>query len=186
MKMNKLMECSDYELVKSCLNGNHDSFEELVTRYKRMVYSVVYKYINDREEAQDVSQEVFIKIYKSLATYNPQYKFSTWAVKVTTNMCLDILRKKKLNSVPIEEIEAVSREEDTPEKEYISRERALELRNAISKLPEKYRAPIILFHQKGASYKEMCDALKEPMSVIKNRLYRARVMLRENLAATEA
>ena len=175
------MEVSDYELIQKCLAGEQQYFEELVTRYKKLVYSVVYNMVSDKEEVNDISQEVFIRIYKALNRYNPEFKFSTWAVRITTNLCLDILRKKKLDSVPIEEIGEVSTGSDTPETRYISKERSEKIRRAIAGLPEKYRVPVILFHQNGLSYEEMTRVLNEPMTIIKNRLYRARLMLREAL-----
>ena len=137
--------------------------------------------IPDKQEVNDVSQEVFIRIYKSLGRYNPEYKFSTWSVKIATNLCLDILRKKKVDSLPIEEIEGVSTTANTPEDRYIRKERSARIREAIESLPEKYRTPIVLFHQNGLSYEEMTEVLNEPMTIIKNRLYRARLMLREKL-----
>lgn len=175
------MEVSDYELIQKCLAGEQHYFEELVTRYKKLVYSVVYNMISDKEEVSDVSQEVFIRIYKALNRYNPEFKFSTWAVRITTNLCLDILRKKKLDSVPLDEIGDVSSGNDTPETKYISRERTERIRRAIDGLPEKYRVPVVLFHQNGLSYEEIMRVLNEPMTIIKNRLYRARLMLREAL-----
>jgi RNA polymerase sigma-70 factor (ECF subfamily) len=102
-------------------------------------------------------------------------------VKIATNLCLDVLRKKKVDSTPIEEIEGVPSNIDTPEDSYIKTERSRKIREAIAELPEKYRVPIVLFHQNGLSYEEMARILKEPMTIIKNRLYRARLMLREKL-----
>ena len=178
------MEMSDYDLIQKCLAGEQHYFEELVTRYKKLVYSVVYNMISDKEEVSDVSQEVFIRIYKALSRYNPEFKFSTWAVRITTNLCLDIHRKKKLDSVPIEEVGDVSSgNNDTPEAKYLNRERSERIRRAIEGLPEKYKVPVVLFHQNGLSYEEMTRVLNEPMTIIKNRLYRARLMLREALQA---
>lgn len=184
--MEVVMQVSDHELVKKCLEGCQDSFAELMARYKRLIYTVVYNLLKDRDEADDLSQEVFIRIYKSLGTYNPQYKFSTWSVRVATNLCLDFLRKRKVNSIPIEEIENISRDDESPEDKYVRKERSIEVKRAIAGLPEQYRTPIILFHQKGATYKEIADILNQPMSIIKNRLYRARLMLRENIAGSAA
>lgn len=184
-RVGEIMQLTDMELIEKCLGGDQDSYTELVSRYKKLVYSTVYYYIKDSEEINDVSQEVFLRIYKSLRSYNGQYKFSTWAVKITSNLCLDILRKKKLNSTPIEEIENASREEDTPERKYISKEKTIAIRRAILNLPEKYRTPIILYHQNGVSYKEIAEMLNQPMSIIKNRLFRARLALRESLAGLE-
>jgi RNA polymerase sigma factor (sigma-70 family) len=175
------LEMSDYEIIQKCLAGNQQYFEELVTRYKKLIYSVVYNMINDKEEVNDISQEVFIRIYKSMDRYNPEFKFSTWSVRIATNLCLDILRKKKVDTTPIEEIGDVSSDGDTPEARYISKERSQKIRRAIEGLPEKYRTLIILFHQNGLSYEEMTNVLDEPMTIIKNRLYRARLMLREAL-----
>jgi RNA polymerase sigma factor (sigma-70 family) len=175
------LELTDYELIQKCLAGQHEHFEVLVTRYKKLIFSVIYNMINDKEEVSDISQEVFIRIYKALDRYNPEYKFSTWAVRIATNLCLDIHRKKKVDSTPIEEIEDFSNGVDTPEASYLQKERAIRIRKAIQSLPEKYRTPIILFHQNGVSYEEMTRILGEPMTIIKNRLYRARLMLREAL-----
>ena len=174
-------QLTDYELIQKCLAGQNEYFEELVTRYKRLVFSVVYNMINDKEEVSDISQEVFLRIYKALDRYNPDYKFSTWVVRIATNLCLDIYRKKKVESMPIEEIEDFSDGMDTPESSYIQKERAERIRNAIQSLPEKYRTPIILFHQNGLSYEEITKVLGEPMTIVKNRLYRARLLLRKAL-----
>lgn len=175
------MELTDYELIQKCLSGRQEYFEVLVTRYKKLIFSVVYNMINDKEEVSDISQEVFIRIYKALDRYNPEYKFSTWAVRIATNLCLDIHRKKKVDSTPIEEIEDLSNGIDTPEASYLQKERSERIRKAIQALPEKYRIPIILFHQNGLSYEEMMKVTGESMTIIKNRLYRARLMLREAL-----
>jgi len=180
------VERTDYELIQNILEGCQDDFAELVGRYKKLIFSVVQHYFKDREEISDISQEVFIKIYKSLRSYNPEFKFSTWSVRVASNLCLDILRKKKVATIPIEEIEWFAGENDTPEKKLLEKQRSLEIRNAINNLPEKYRTPVILYHQNGASYKDMAEMLKQPMSLVKNRLYRARLLLRQNMINLES
>lgn len=176
------MDLTDYELVKKCLDGDQDAFSELVSRYKKLIYTVVYNMIHDNQEVNDISQEVFVRIYKSLDKYNPEYKFSTWSVKIATNLCLDILRKKKVDQVSIDEIGEMTSKNNTPEEEYINKEKKKLIWKAVSDLPEKYRVPIILFHQDGLSYEEITKVVNEPMTVIKNRLYRARLMLREKLS----
>lgn len=176
-----MVEISDYELIGECLNGNQNAFALLVTRYKKFIYSIVYKYFKNTEDVYDISQEVFLKVYKSLDKYNPQFKFSTWCGKIAVNMCLDMLRKKSVDFVPLEEIDVMAREYTTPEVVYLEKEQSLQISSAIEKLPEKYKSIFVLY-QKGISYKEMGEALNEPMSIIKNRLYRAKLMLKENLA----
>jgi RNA polymerase sigma factor (sigma-70 family) len=178
----RCLEVSDLELIEDCLNGNKDKFSELVNRYKKLIYSVVYNMINDKQEINDISQEVFVRIYKALDRYNPEYKFSTWSVKIATNYCLDVLRKKKAEFVPIDDMTDISSDADTPEATYIKKERKFLIHKALLELPDKYRIPIVLYHQNGLSYEEMSEVLNEPMSIIKNRLYRARLILREKLA----
>jgi RNA polymerase sigma factor (sigma-70 family) len=175
------LETTDLELIRKCLDGKHEAFEELVTKYKKLIYSVVYNMLTDKQEVNDISQEVFIRIYKSLDRYNPEFKFSTWSVKIATNLCLDILRKRKPETTPIDDAIGISDSDDTPEDRYLKKERTIRIRNAVAKLPEKYRIPIVLFHQNGLSYEEITKILNEPMTIIKNRIYRARLMLREEL-----
>ncbi|PYG85697.1 RNA polymerase sigma-70 factor (ECF subfamily) [Ruminiclostridium sufflavum DSM 19573] len=172
---------TDEELVSQCLKGDSSAFEEIVSRYKKLVYSVVYKMIPDREEVNDVSQEVFIRLYKSLDKYNPEYKMSTWIVKITSNLCLDTLRKKKQDTVALDDAIGVSSNTDTPEEALIKNQRSQLIKSAINELPDKYKILITLFHSNGLSYEEMTKVLNEPMSIIKNRLYRARLMLKAKL-----
>ena len=175
------MERTDNELVIECLEGNQEAYSELITRYKRLIYSVAYKFSRDSDEVNDLAQEAFIKIYRSLSRYDSQYKFSTWSVKVATNICLDHVRRKRLNSVSLDEIENFTGKNNSPEEYYLRKEKSQALKNAIAGLPEIYRVPIILYHQKGMSYKEIAEKLDKPMSIIKNRIFRARNTLKESL-----
>ncbi len=178
-----LLETLDIVIVKRCLAGDKEAFSELITKYKRLIYNVIYNMINNKEEVNDIAQEVFIRIYRALDKYDPQYKFSTWSVKIATNYCLDVIRKKKVDTMPIDEAVGVSSDIDTPESSYLKREQSDRVNYELSKLPEKYRVPLILYHKNGLSYEEMTKVLNEPMTIIKNRLFRARQMLKEKLSA---
>jgi len=175
---------TDNELVTECLSGNNDAFTELISRYKRLIYSVAYKFSSNTEDVNDMAQDAFIKIYKSLSRYDSQYKFSTWSVKVTTNICLDHVRRKKLNSVSLDEIENFTGCNDSPEDYYLRKEHSQMLMSAIDELPEIYKEPILMYHQQGMSYKEISEFLGKPMSIIKNRLFRGRHALRGLCDAT--
>ena len=177
------MEIPDVDLIKKCMDGDSDAFSQLVTKYKKLIYNVIYNMINNKDEVNDIAQEVFIRVYKSLDKYNPEFKFSTWTVRIATNYCLDVLRKKKIDAMPIDEAIGVSSTVDTPEEDYIKKEKRQRINDELSKLPDKYRIRIILFHKNELSYEEMSQVLNEPMSIIKNRLYRARLMLREALTS---
>jgi RNA polymerase sigma factor (sigma-70 family) len=137
--------------------------------------------MKDKDSVEDMTQEVFIRIYKSLASFNPEFKFSTWSARIAKNLCLDELRKKKLTCISIDEYEGYAKDADSPEKRYVINEYKHEIQNLIDELPLKYKALIVLYHKKGLSYKEMAEKLGEPISIIKNRLFRARVLLKEKL-----
>lgn len=179
------MDSPDIEIINRCLAGDVNSYEILVERYKRIVYNTAFRMMGNKEEAEDVSQEAFIRIYNSLAKYNPEYKFTTWALKITTNLCLDSMRKRKAETVPMDEGIELSDGRDTPEEEYIRKENQRHVQNAISKLPGKYKEFLILFHQRNLSYQEIMDITGESLTIVKNRLYRARQMLKEELINME-
>jgi RNA polymerase sigma-70 factor (ECF subfamily) len=176
---------SDIEIVNRCLSGEIDAFEVLIDRYKRAVYSTAFRMMGNKEEAEDVSQEAFIRMYNSLSRYNPEYKFITWAMKITTNLCLDSLRKRKGETVPIDDGFEIADGKETPEEEYIRKENQKMVQDAIMKLPDKYREFLVLFHNRNLSYQEIMDITGESLTIVKNRLYRARQMLKEELIQRE-
>ena len=178
------MNASDIEIVNQCLAGDLNAFEVLIERYKKAIYNTAFRMMGNREEAEDVSQEAFIRMYNSLSKYNSEYKFMTWALKVTTNLCLDSLRKRKAE-VPIDEGFEIKDGKDTPEEEYIRKENQKLVQDAIMKLPEKYREFLILFHHRNLSYQEIMAITGESLTIVKNRLYRARQMLKDELISRE-
>lgn len=175
------MEEQDIDLVNMCLEGDGDSFEELVTKYKKKIYNIAYKFTGSREDALDVTQEVFIKAYNSLNQYDPKYKFSSWILKITTNYCLDQKRKKRVETVELNTDLDNNDTTTSAENLYIHKENKTVIANAIASLPEKYRVLIILYHSQNLSYDEICETLHLPMTKVKNRLYRGRKMLKEKL-----
>ncbi|NLK37571.1 MAG: sigma-70 family RNA polymerase sigma factor [Epulopiscium sp.] len=171
----------DYELVKQSMQGNQDAFAQLVNQYKNLVYSVILRMVNDSEEANDLAQEVFIKVYKNLDKYQPEYKFSTWIIRITTNHVIDYRRRKKQETVNIDDLVYEPADGITPEDEYVRKETQKGLAQTIENLPDIYKIPIVLYHQQGLRYQEISDILGEPLSKIKNRIFRGRKMLRESL-----
>jgi len=173
-------ELSDYEIVKKCINGEEEYFETLISRYKNLVYSIVLKMVNDREEVNDLSQEIFIKIYKNLDKYSNEFKFSTWITRITTNHIIDYRRKKKCDTVFIDDVACDVVTNTSPESEYIRKEQKLNLEKLVGKLPEMYKIPIVLYHQKGFTYQEIANATNQSLSKVKNRIFRGRKMLKSD------
>lgn len=180
-------EMTDYELIRACLEKDSRYFEEIVERYKNLVYSIILRMQNDREEANDLAQEVFIKVYKNLHKYYPEYKFSTWIIRITTNHIIDYNRQKKQQYVPLDEVdyEMPAPADSLPEDEYLKKERSKALKDAINGLPDMYKVPIVLYHNQGMSYQEISDAICEPLSKVKNRIFRGRKILKDILGGRE-
>ena len=174
---------TDYELVTDCLAGNWQCFDQLIARYKNLVFSVVLRMVVDRDEAEDLAQEVFIKIYKKLNLYHPEYAFSTWTMRITTNHVIDYRRKKRQETVSLEDVAHAVGTTDSPEAVVIAYEERRGLRHAIDALPDMYKVPIVLYHQQGMSYQEISDIIEEPLSKVKNRIFRGRKLLKESLIA---
>ena len=167
----------DYEIVRLCLQGRTEYFEKLVERYQKLVYSLARTSLKDPQLAEDAAQEAFAKAYRHLASYNPEYRFSTWIARITANTCTDFMRKRR-EFCPIEDALEVSDPEGSPERQVIGRETKKRLETLIEGLDPKYRQPLMLYHVSGMRYEEIAEYLKVPMSIVKNRIYRARKMLK--------
>ncbi len=169
---------SDDDIIKRCINGEEEFFETLISRYKNLVYSIILKMINDAEEANDLAQEVFIKVYRNLDKYSNEFKLSTWITRITTNHIIDYRRKKKCETVPIDDVVYDTGTNDSPESEYIKKEQKLNLERLVGELPEMYKIPIVLYHQKGLTYQEIADVTNQSLSKVKNRIFRGRKLLK--------
>lgn len=175
------MSLTDAQIVTNILEGDPAGFQELVTRYQKPVFGICYRMLRHREEAEDLSQEVFIKAYRYLKQYNSEHKFSSWILKIATNTCIDAIRKKKLDTLPLEEDIKNSREDVSAERAFLLADANREIESAIAALPPDYRVVVLLYHHHGQSYQQICDSLEVPMTVVKNRLFRARKILKESL-----
>ena len=197
MHTNQMTECSDMDLITQALLVNQDpnqadrAFEELVNRYKNLVYSIILRKTNNHQEADDTAQDVFLKVYKNLASYTPEFRFSTWVMRITTNHIIDLHRKKRLEAVSYESyVESGGTLADlgtsaSPEATYIQEEASARLAKLLDGLPNIYKTPVILYHQNGLSYNEIADHIGEPISKVKNRIFRGRKLLKGLLTEGE-
>ena len=174
----------DQTLVAETLAGHGEAFGTLVERYDRAVYHLAYRTVRDAEEARDVAQEAFFKAFRSLKTFRPGAKFSTWIFSITYHACCDRLARRKRYSN--EELPERADPGIGPEQEAIAGEEARRLRAAIARLPEKYRSVITLYHLQGRQYEEIAQVLEIPIGTVKTHLFRAKEQLRRmlNQAAT--
>ena len=185
----------DNLLIEQCLKGQQSSFSELIDEYKNMVFSLSYKMTNSLEDAEDISQEVFIRVYKSLYNFNPNYKFSTWLYQITLNICRDRFRKGKIPSVSLDtplnkddqkDLRSIIPDnQNNPEDIIMGVEQTNFINDLITSLPLKYREVIILRHLKDLSYDEMSKILNISLGSVKTRLFRARELLKNKLKKNE-
>jgi RNA polymerase sigma-70 factor, ECF subfamily len=173
----------DGELVTMTLGGNSSAFTTLVERYDRAVYHLAYRTLHDVEEARDVAQEAFFKAYRSLHTFKAGAKFSTWIFAIAYHACCDRLNRRKRYSN--DEMPETADATPGPEAQAIALDQARRLRDAIDRLPEKYRAVITLYHLQGKQYEEIASVLGLPMGTVKTHLFRAKEQLRKYLTAQE-
>lgn len=169
----------DQTLVAETLAGRHEAFGTLVERYDRAVYHLAYRTLRDQEEARDAAQEAFFKAYRSLRTFKPGAKFSTWIFAIVYHACCDRLARRKRYSN--EELPERADTAAGPESEAIASDEARRLRAAIARLPEKYRTVITLYHLQGRQYDEIAQVLGVPMGTVKTHLFRAKEQLRRTL-----
>ncbi|MFN0140598.1 MAG: RNA polymerase sigma factor [Pyrinomonadaceae bacterium] len=181
-----IRQFTDGELIANAINGRADGFEELVRRYQRPITSYIFRMVGNHESALDVSQEVFIKVYNSLTKYSPEYKFSTWLYRIAHNAAVDHLRRNSVNLQSLEtengegtfELQVESRGA-TPEQEHERSEWRTEIESVVSCLPPAYRDLILLRHARDLSYDEIAAVTGLPLGTVKNRLFRAREMMRQ-------
>lgn len=181
-----LNAATDRDLVATAANGVEGSFEELVRRYQRPISAYVYRMVGDYESALDLTQEIFIKVFGSLSRYRPEFKFSTWIYKIAHNSAVDHLRRhagreRSLVNGPEGDNYDLPIESGrlTPEQESEREERRLEIESVVKSLPSTYRELIVLRHSQDLTYEEIVDVTGLPLGTVKNRLFRAREMMRQ-------
>ena len=185
LTIENLRALTDGDLIVAAVGGRSDSFEELVRRYQRPITGYVFRIVGEYEASLDVTQEVFIKVYNSLAKYSSDYKFSTWLYRIAHNAAVDHLRRNSVSQQSLEaenadgtfELQIESRAA-SPEQDHERSQWRSEIEVVVEMLPPAYRELIVLRHGQDMSYDEIADVTGLPLGTVKNRLFRAREMMR--------
>ena len=185
----------DRTLAAKAAQGSEKAFRELLRRYERPVFSLIYRMVRDRGLAEDLSQETFIRTFRAIGSYNPGYKFSSWIFKIAHNLTIDNLRRKRVDTVSIHgSPDAVTPDEqartslalesatERPDAYVENLELGGQIEAAIGKLRPEYRAVTILRHVEGYSYQEIAEVLELPLGTVKTYIHRARLELKAELA----
>lgn len=182
---------TDRELIKQCKHGDRDAFTEIMRKYQNLVFGMAYNLLSDYQDAEDATQDTFIKAYKSIASFKGDSAFTTWLYVICRNSCNDILRKRQKHSAvssidadesddsPIKEIKS---DAPTPEEQVELSETQALVREAINSLKPEYKEVLILSDIQQLSYDEVSAILKIPNGTVKSRLNRARNALRKKLS----
>jgi RNA polymerase sigma-70 factor, ECF subfamily len=185
-------QLDDRTLVSRIVEGDRDLFSTLVTRYEKRVVNYVYRITHRYEEAHDLAQEIFVKVYLALDRYDPKYQFSTWLFRIAQNSAIDALRKKSIVEVPLArptEDEPSGKEREfadagvSPYRALKNKQLSAAIDRAVDKLPADYRELIQLRHFAEMSYEEIASMKKLPLGTVKNKLFRARNLLKDALGS---
>jgi RNA polymerase sigma-70 factor (ECF subfamily) len=183
----------DADLVRRCLSGDQRACRDLVRRYERPVFSVLMRVLRRAEDAEDLVQETFIRVFRALDRYDPERPFAAWIFTIASRLAIDHLRRRRVKTVSLTVSEPGSTQEHdldvedpglrpddiTSHAEEESRAAAL-----IDSLPEHYRIVVLLRHQQDLSYEEIAEALQLPLGTVKARIHRARALLKERIQGT--
>jgi RNA polymerase sigma-70 factor (ECF subfamily) len=191
----ELASATDQEVVVLAKSGRDTAYRELVRRYERPVFSLIYRMVRDRELAEDLAQETFVKALNAIESYRPEFKFSSWIFKIANNAAIDHLRRRELDTLSLDgspnaetadAVEAtalqVSDRTETPLEELEARELGGAIEVAIGRLRPEYRSCILLRHVEGRPYEEIAEMLSLPLGTVKTYIHRARNELRQALA----
>lgn len=176
--------------INAVLRGDVEAFETIVQQFEERVYFVCYRILHNAQEAEDATQEAFLRAYTNLDRFDQSRKFSTWIFRIATNLCIDRLRKKKPDysldaTVPgtdgLTMYTTIESEHIQPDDQVVAEETENRVLHAIDKLPETYRLAVVLRYVEDRSLKEISEILQLPLNTVKSRVYRGRELLRQQL-----
>lgn len=184
MPDNKLVDYSeldDIALVKHCLKEDSAAWEEIVTRYKKRIFNISYQFTGRMDEAEDLTQDIFFKVFHSLTKFNQDANFQYWIIRVSKNFCIDHYRKKRKERESMvdgmEKAIDLMRSGSTPQLVLEEKEKRETIRDAIGSLPPILRSCIVLRNLYGYSYQDIANILKIPEGTVKSRINRGRIEL---------
>lgn len=183
---------SDHALIEATRGGDETAFAEIVGRYRSPITNYLYRFLNDYEEAVDLAQETFVRVYFALDRYHTQFAFSTYIYRIATNLAISEIRRRKrrklMSLTGLFQAEGDSEVEFQPtdtrklqDIELVEDERSQMIAKAIAALPEKYRVPVVLRDVEGKTYEEVAEIMELGLGTTKSRISRGRALLKEKL-----
>lgn len=174
------MPSDEAALIRSALDGSQRAYAKLMSLHKVRVYNLLLGMVGNKEDAADLTQETFIKAFRSLHRFNPDYPFRSWVVRIASNCCMDFFRQRRPETVPVEDVQIVESAAG-PGERLESKRTAIRIEEAIQTLPENLRAAILLRYKEGLLYQEISEVLDVPMGTVKTWIKRGREILKSTL-----
>jgi RNA polymerase sigma-70 factor (ECF subfamily) len=173
----------DKKLIERCIKGDRQAFETLLIQYEKPVFNAAYRMLNNKEDASDVTQTVFLKVYENFDSFDPSRRFFSWVYRITLNESINWLGKEnRLEPLQYE----IADDGKSPEQEVDSATLSADVQAALMTIKTDYRTVVILKHFLGCSYMEISDVLEIPEKTVRSRLFSARQMLKDALTNTGA
>lgn len=178
----RLAELGEAELVAACLAGQPHAFDLIVERHRRPVYQLCYRFVGNHEDASDLAQDVFLRAFRGLRNFKGNSALGTWLYRIGVNVCLNRVALKSAPTEPIDGRQYIDERAESPSDRVLRDERAAEVRAAITRLPRKQRAALILRMYHDMSHQEIADALGSTVGAVKANVFHALQNLKKLLA----
>jgi RNA polymerase sigma-70 factor (ECF subfamily) len=180
----------DAGIIRRCREGDERAYRDLVLRFQRPVYSVAFRMVRSAEDAEDIAQETFVRVFRALGRYDPARSFEAWLFTITTRLCIDLMRRRRVRPISLSRQDPESGEDQTidiadpglgPDETTSHAEEERHATDLIDSLPPHYRIVVMLRHQQDLSYEEIAEALSLPLGTVKARIHRARALLKNRI-----
>lgn len=182
-----MRDLSDEQLVMLVRQGCNDAFSILVERYQKQVFALAYRLGGDYDEARDMAQESFLRVYRELGRYDESRRFFPWMYRVAHNTCINLMHRRPKETTPLDTVLDLQTDPAdqavNPGLSYEQQETSQVINQALQALPESYRLPLVMKYLEGMSYQQISEQLGLPISTIETRLFRGRKMLKNTLSS---
>jgi RNA polymerase sigma-70 factor (ECF subfamily) len=185
-----VVNTDDTEILKRCLKGDERAYREILDRYRSPIYSLALRMVRQAQDAEDITQETFVRMFRALERYDPTRPFAAWLFTIASRLCIDHLRRRRLKPISLIQRDASTAEEHEieiedpgllPDELAVHSEEETRTRELIDSLPAHYRIVVVLRHQQDLSYEEIAETLHLPLGTVKARIHRARALLKQRI-----
>jgi len=175
---------NDHDLIAKSLQGNEKAFRDLLAKHHATAWAVVRGVLGDRDEVEDVIQQVYVKVYRGLPRFRGDAKFSTWLYQIARNEAINLAKKKRMDTMPIDDVSLATPESESPEASYRRGRLGAEVEDALGRIDERYRMAIELCYMGEHSYEEIAEIMDLPLGTVKTYIHRGKAEMKKAMTRT--